>query len=153
MVKDLEIEECLEILGDNYLGHLGYISGKDPFVTTVTYYYDAEEKSIISYSTKGHKIDAMRKYEHVSLYVEHVKSIQDWSSVLVHGIFEELVGSAAKKYIHKFAHGVQDTIERVKGEKTKFIGDFSSRLQERKMPIVYRIQIRAITGKIRTPKK
>lgn len=153
MIKDLELDECLKILGHNYLGHLGYISGKSPFVTPITYFHDDEEKSILSYSTNGHKIDAMRKYGHVSLQVENVQSIQDWSSVLVHGTFEELLGSAAKKYLHKFVQGVQDTIERTKGEKPKFIGDFSSRLQEREMPIVYRININDITGKIRTPKR
>ncbi len=149
MIKDLEHEKRLEILGNNYLGHLGFISEKKPFVTTITYFYDAVEKCLLSYSDNGHKIDAMRKYEDVSLQIENIQSIQDWSSVLVHGKFEELLGSAAKKYLHKFAQGVQDTIERSKGEKPNFIGDFSSRLQEREMPIVYRININDITGKIR----
>lgn len=152
MVKDLEVEECLEFLGKNYLGHLGYISGKTPFVTPITYFHDAENKCILSYSTKGHKMDAMRSYEHVSLQVEKIQTIRDWTSVQVHGTFEELTGSAAKKYLHKFAQGVQDIIERIKGEKPKFIGDFSSRLQEREMPIVYRININDIIGKIRKPK-
>ena len=149
MIKDLELEECLEILGSNYLGHLGYISGKSPFVIPITYFHDAEEKSILSYSANGHKIDAMRQYQHVSFQVENIQSIQDWSSVQVHGTFEELKGSTAKKYLHKFAEGVQDTIEKRQGEKPKFISDFSSRLQEREMPIVYRIHVKSITGKIR----
>lgn len=149
MIRDLEQEECLELLGHNYLGHLGYISGKDPFVIPITYFHDTEEGCILSYSSNGQKIDAMRKYENVCLQVEQITSIQDWKSVQIHGIFEELEGSTAKKYIHKFAQGVQDTIERMKGKKPKFIGDFSSRLQKRKLPIVYRIKITGITGKIR----
>ena len=83
MIKDLELEEGLEILSKNYLGHLGYISGKSPFVTPITYFHDAEEKSILSYSANGHKIDAMRQNKFVSLQVEQVQSIQDWSSVQV----------------------------------------------------------------------
>lgn len=153
MYKDLEITKCFDILGNNYIGHLGYISGKSPFIVPITYFYDAEEKCILSYSTNGHKINAMRQHEHVSLQVEQIETIQDWTSIQVHGKFEELEGSAAKKYIHKFSQGVQDTIVHVKSEKPKFIGDFSSRLQERKMPIMYRIHITAITGKIRTSKK
>jgi len=152
MIKDLKPAKCLEILSNNYLGHLGYISGKNPFVTPITYFYDVEEKSILSYSGNGHKIDAMKEHKNISLQIENIKTIQDWSSVLVHGTFEELLGSAAKKYLHKFAQGVQNTIERTKGEKPKFIQDFSSRLKEREMPIVYRINISDITGKIRTPK-
>jgi len=95
----------------------------------------------------------MRQYEHVSLQVENIKTIQEWSSVQVLGTFEELEGSAAKKYLRQFSQGVQTTIERTKNEKPRFISDFSSRLQERKMPIVYRINIHDIIGKIRTLKK
>ncbi len=152
MIKDLELEKCLKILGNNYLGHLGYISGKTPFVIPITYFYDAENKCILSYSTNGHKIDAMRRHEHIVLQVEQMKTIQDWTSIQVHGTFEELEGSAAKKYLHKFAQGVQSAVERINDEKPKFIGDFSSRLQEREMPIVYRMNINDITGKIRKPK-
>ncbi|MRI00708.1 flavin mononucleotide-binding protein [Kriegella sp. EG-1] len=152
MITDLGIEECKEFLSKNYLGHLGYISGKDPFVTTITLFYDASENSILSYAAIGHKIMAMRNNNRVTLHVENVQSIQEWSSVLIHGIFEEIEGSAAKKYLHKFAQGVQDTIEKLKGEKPKFISDFSGRLQKRDMPIIYRIKINGITGKIRTLK-
>lgn len=149
MTEDLDEAACLELLGNNYIGHLAYISGKEPYIVPITYYHDADEKCIISYSASGHKIDAMRRYEQVSMQVEQITTIQDWISVLTHGTFEELEGSAAKKYLHKFAQGVQSTIKRVKGDKPKFIGDFSSRLQEREMPIVYRINIHGINGKCR----
>lgn len=149
MIKNLEQAECLELLSDNYLGHLGFISGGSPHVIPITYFFDAEEKSIISYSANGHKIDAMRKYEFVSLQVQNVKSIQEWKSVLIHGTFSEVDGSTAKKYLHKFATGVKETIERTTGEKPNFIGEFSSKLQGRELPIVYRIRIRDITGKYR----
>ena len=152
MIRDLEIEECLEILCNNYIGHLGYISGKSPFVIPITYFHDAEEKCLLSYSTSGHKIEAMRKYEYVSLQVENIQSILEWSSVQVRGSYEELEGSAAKKYLHKFTEGVQNTIKELKGSRPKFISDFSSRLQERELPIVYRINIHDIVGKSRKPK-
>ena len=149
MTDNLEDAACLELLGSNYLAHLAYISGKKPFIVPITYYHDKDEKCIISYSTIGHKIEAMRRYKYVSIQVEQVTTIQNWISVQIHGTFEELEGSSAKKYLHKFARGVQETIERVKGDKPKFISDFSSRLQEREMPIVYRINIHGINGKIR----
>ncbi len=149
MIEDLEETACLELLSNNYIGHLAYISGKEPYIVPITYFHDADEKCIISYSTNGHKIDAMRMYKKVSIQVEQVRSIQEWVSIQIHGTFEELEGSSAKKYLHNFALGVQETIKRVKGDKPKFISDFSSRLQERKMPIVYRINIHGINGKIR----
>lgn len=152
MIRDLKSTECLKLLSSKYLGHLGYISDESPFVIPITYFHDADEKSILSYSANGHKIDAMRKYGHVSLQIESMTSIQDWSSVLVHGTFEELEGSRAKKYLRRFAEGVQDTIARTKNEHPKFIQDFSARLQNGNIPVVYRIHITNITGKIRNDK-
>lgn len=149
MIKDLEIKECLELLGSNYIGRLAYIAGSSPHIIPITYFHDVEEKSILSYSAEGHKIATMRNFSSVALQIDDIKSIQNWRSVQVHGKFEELQGSTAKKQLHKFAEGVQDTIERVQGTKPKFIQDFSSRLQERNIPIVYRITITDIIGKSR----
>lgn len=150
MTKTMEQTECLELLADNYLGHLGFISGRSPYVTPITYFFDADEKCIISYAANGHKINAMRAYEFVSLQVEEVRSINEWRSVLIHGTFSEMEGSTAKKYLHKFTTGVQETIERTTGKKTKFISDFSSKLEGRELPIVYSIAIKDMTGKKRT---
>ncbi|MGI9549832.1 MAG: pyridoxamine 5'-phosphate oxidase family protein, partial [Aurantibacter sp.] len=108
MIKDLELSKCLDLLGNNYIGRLAFISHGEPYIIPITYFHDSEEKSILSYAAKGHKIEAMRNYDSVALQVDEIKSIQEWRSVLVHGKFEELKGSTAKKYLHRFAEGVQD---------------------------------------------
>ena len=149
MIKNLELSACLSVLANHYIGNLAFISGQSPYVLPITYFHDEVEKCILSYSAEGHKIEAMRKYEEVALYVGDISSIQKWQSVLVHGRFEELDGSTAKKYLRRFSDGVQETILRIKEEKPKFIQDFSSRLQNGKLPIVYRIHITDITGKYR----
>jgi nitroimidazol reductase NimA-like FMN-containing flavoprotein (pyridoxamine 5'-phosphate oxidase superfamily) len=149
LIKNMEIQECMELLGRNYIGRLAYISGGAPHVNPITYFHDSEEKSILSYSAPGHKIDSMQKYGKVAIQVDEISTIQQCRSVMILGEFEELDGSTAKKYLHKFAQGVQDTITRDKGETPKFIQDFSSRLQNRGLPIVYRINIRDIVGKFR----
>ena len=149
MIKNLEASDCLILLDSNYIGRLAYISGKSPYVVPITYFHDTEGQCILGYSAKGHKIDAMKKHGNVALQVDDIQSIQKWRSVVVHGQFEELEGSTAKKYVHKFAEGVQNTIVKAKGEKPKFIQDFTSRLQEGAIPVVYRIHISDITGKFR----
>lgn len=149
MINNLELSKCLEMLSNNYIGRLAYISGKKPYLVPITYFHDAEEKSIISYAAEGHKIQAMRNDEYVTLQVDNIESIQNWRSVQAQGRFEELTGSTAKKYLHRFAEGVQDTIKRSKGGYPKFIQDFSARLQNEKIPVVYRINITDIIGKVR----
>ncbi len=148
-IKNMETSECLKLLGDNYIGRLAYISGRTPHINPITYFHDAEEKCILSYSAPGYKIEAMEKHGWVALQVDDIRSIQQWRSVLVQGRFEQLEGSTAKKHLHRFAEGVQRTIAPKEGEAPKFIKDFSSRLQEREIPIVYRIHITDIVGKFR----
>jgi nitroimidazol reductase NimA-like FMN-containing flavoprotein (pyridoxamine 5'-phosphate oxidase superfamily) len=149
IIKNLDMEGCLQVLGKNFIGRLGFISWGSPQIIPITYYHDANEKCIISYSSEGHKIDAMRRHRSVSFQVDEINTIQHWKSVLIHGNYEELEGSTAKKYLHRFADGVQDTIAQKEGKTPRFIGDFSSRLSQRKIPIVYRIHITDIVGKYR----
>lgn len=149
MIKKLDKSECLEVLTTNYLGRLAYISGKSPFVVPITYFHDVEDDCILSYSSEGFKLNAMREQNNVSLQVDDIQSIQKWRSVLVHGRFEELKGSTAKQYLRKFAEGVQDTIVNGTGARPRFIQDFSSRLQKDTIPVVYRIHIAEMTGRQR----
>ena len=148
MIQELETSECLKILDSNFIGHLAYIFGKSPYVVPVTYFYDAEENFILSYSAKGHKIEAMRKQASIALQVDDIQSIQSWHSILVHGSFEELEGSTAKNNLRMFVEGVQDTIVKSNRAKLRFIQDFSNRLQG-KIPIIYRMRISDIIGKFR----
>ncbi|HDZ14719.1 hypothetical protein LCGC14_0685010 [marine sediment metagenome] len=148
-VRDMEISECLQLLGENYIGRLAYISWGTPYINPITYYHDAEEKCILSYSSPGFKIEAMGKHGSVAFQVDDIQSIQKWRSVLVQGRFEQLEGSTAKLQLHRFTEGVKRTIANRDAEAPKFIKDFSSRLQEREIPIVYRIHITDIVGKFR----
>jgi len=151
MIKDLNTKECLKLLRKNYIGRLAYIRGESPYVIPITYYYyDATDNSIISYSLEGHKIDAMRKKQMVSLEVDEIKSVTRWKSVLVHGDFEELSGLDAKNLLRQFSQGVKDIINREPDKDVQFINEFSSKLgAEGASPVVYRIKIREITGKVR----
>ncbi|SHJ66750.1 pyridoxamine 5'-phosphate oxidase family protein [Pseudozobellia thermophila] len=151
MIKNLEIQQCIQLLGKNYIARLGYIYGSTPHVIPITYFHDAEEKCIISYSSEGHKLDAMRRFDSVSLQVDEITDVHHWQSVLVQGRFQELKGSTAKKYLHKFAEGVQRIIEDHDGD-AKFISDFSSRIFGKEAPVVFIIRINAINGKERTGK-
>ncbi len=144
---DLTTNESIRILMDNYTGHLGYISQHQPYVLPITYYYDKEDHSIISYSSEGHKIEAMRNNHSVSLLVEEIISSKNWQSVMAHGTFEELQGADAKFKLHQFTEGVKSLILRKEHRETEFISEFSSKLYSRGNPTVYRIKILEVTGK------
>ncbi len=149
MRRNLEKEEGIQILTDNYIGHLGYISGGYPHVVPITYYYDAATHTITSYSSEGHKITAMRKNPAVSLCVDEISSVADWQSVLVHGTFEELSNIDAKHMLHQFSEGVKGIIERSPEKNARFISDFSARISKDQAALVFRIKIEELTGKKR----
>ena len=149
MYINLEEQEIKFILENNYIGHLGYIYLNKPYVVPITYFFDKEENNIICYSGEGHKINAMRKHTAVSLLVEEIESIGNWESVLVHGAFEQHVGSEAKAYLHKFSLGVKQVIFEKEHKKLDFISEFSSKIFNENVPTVFLIKIEGFTGKKR----
>lgn len=153
MTKNLAAKEGIKLLKENYIGHLAFISNGGPYTVPITYFFDEESNSIISYSDQGHKINAMRKNNNVSLAVHEINSVDNWSSILVHGLFKELKGTDAKFLLHKFAEGIKSIISKKEKKYPKFISDFSNATHLENIPIVYKIQIQEITGKFRSSDK
>ncbi|MEL6813153.1 MAG: pyridoxamine 5'-phosphate oxidase family protein, partial [Bacteroidota bacterium] len=90
MIKILNAEEGIKMLRNNYIGRLAFVSKGYPYVLPITYFYAEADNCIISYSEEGHKIDAMRKQNAVSIEIDEINSVNNWRSVLVHGDYEEL---------------------------------------------------------------
>lgn len=149
MIKKLDTKQGLQLLADNYIGHVSFIANGTPYCLPITYFYDAESKCIISYATDGHKLRAMRKNKRVSLAVDEIVSGNQWRSVLVHGVFEELHGSDAKFYLHRFSEGVKSVIARKDSSHPKFIKDFSVSADLENIPTVFQIKIDDITSRYR----
>lgn len=121
MITDLDPEECVQLLRNNYIGRLAYDMGQGPFVIPVTYhYYDQTDSSILSYSLEGHKIDTMRINPSVCVQVDEIESITQWKSVLVHGELEVFSGIDAQNLLHEFSKGSR------KSSPTNGIKTFSS---------------------------
>ena len=149
MIKDLSDQRIENLLKFNFVGSLGFIAQKSPYVLPVTYYFDQEHNQIISYSMEGQKIEAMREYPQVSLMVYEQDSLTSWRSVLVHGVFEELQQIDAKFYLKEFSRGIQKILEQRGAPSRQFIEDFSSKADSGGVPIVYRIRIVDWSGKYR----
>ncbi|SHK38602.1 hypothetical protein SAMN04488007_2919 [Maribacter aquivivus] len=149
MRRNLDNKECEVLLEQNYIGRLAYISGGCPYIVPITYFYDSETNTITSYSSEGHKIQEMRKNTAVCLSIDEIASISNWKSVLVQGNFEELSRIDAKHMLHKFSEGVKKVIFDNFGEYPKYISEFSAKIDAEDAPIVFRIHMNELTGKIR----
>lgn len=149
MIRTLNKKENNRILGTNYIGYLAYIDKNKPFVVPITYFFDNEKNVIIGYSAEGHKITAMRRNTNVSLSVTQIDSVNNWKSILVHGIYEELERTEATACLHDFSLGIKDLIITKEQRVLDFISQFSSKTYKNDLPIVFRINIEEITGKLR----
>ncbi|MEL0456001.1 pyridoxamine 5'-phosphate oxidase family protein [Flavobacteriaceae bacterium SZ-1-7] len=149
MITKINKEACLKILADNYIGHLAYVYKNSPFVVPITYYFNSKNKSLIGYTGEGHKTTALKENNAVALEVEDIESIDNWSTVLVQGTYEELEGPDAKFQLHKFTNGVKEIIAKKEHKEYQFIPQFSDKTHPEAPPIVYRINIEEITGKTR----
>jgi nitroimidazol reductase NimA-like FMN-containing flavoprotein (pyridoxamine 5'-phosphate oxidase superfamily) len=149
MRRNLNKNECIALLEQNYIGRLAYISGGFPHIVPLTYYYDAETNTITSYSSEGHKIKEMRKNTAICLSVDEITSITNWKSVLVHGTYEELSRIDAKHMLHVFSEGVKKVIRKNYGENLHYISEFSAKIDAEDSPIIFRINITDLQGKFR----
>ena len=148
-ITDLTSNECFQLLSDNYIGRIAFISKGNPEIIPITYYYDPDRNSIITYSGEGGKIESMRKNGAVSFQVDEIKSLINWKSILLFGEYEELSGIDAKHLLHSFSEGVKKIILKKEKASPKFISEFSSKIKSDGTPIIYRINISKIQGKQR----
>ena len=149
MITDISTNEALHILSQNYVGHLAYIYENKPYSTPITYFYEKETKSILCFTAEGQKTRALRKNPAVSLQVSNIESITEWKSILAHGTFEELLDGVAQSKLHDFSMGIKNIILLKEHRKVDFISEFSRKIYEGKIPIVFRIHLKTITGKSR----
>ena len=152
MITNINKEECLQILKNNYIGHLAYIYGNLPFVIPITYYYDQNNITVIGYTGEGHKTKALQLNNAVSLEIAEILSIDNWRSILIQGRFEKLEGPDAKYGLHEFSLGVKKLIKEKDKKELQFTPQFTGKTNPEALPIVYRINIKKITGKERYSK-
>ena len=65
------------------------------------------------------------------------------------GTYIELNGSEAKAKLHEFSLGVKHLIINKEQRKLDFISQFSSKLSANDFPVVFVIEIKELTGRMR----
>ena len=93
----LTSNQCIEVLSQNRLGHLGCVRNGQPYVVPINYIF--ADNCIYSFAMAGQKIEWMRASPLVCLQVEVATGSRQWRSVIVTGRFEEL--SAGEDGGHK----------------------------------------------------
>jgi uncharacterized protein len=93
IIQEMNREECLATLGRTRLGRLACAREGQPYVVPCYFVYDRptlDEDYLYSFATEGQKIEWMRANPLVCVEVDEVTNIEQWSSIVVFGHYEEL---------------------------------------------------------------
>ncbi len=141
-VRNLNEEECRELLIRLAFGRLGCAFKHQPYVVPIYFVYQAE--CLYGFSTAGQKIEWMRANPLVCIEVDEVLAQESWSSVIVYGQYQELPDSPKYAELRRFAH---ELVEKRSLWWELAIASSQTRSEEtRPVPILYRIQINKMTG-------
>lgn len=103
-VRDLNQEECGELLERLAFGRLGCARHNQPYV--VPFYFAYEPNHLFAFSTTGQKVEWMRNNPLVCVEADEVAGHDNWTSVLVFGRYEELTFDPKDKALRQHAHSL-----------------------------------------------
>lgn len=88
LIRTMKETEINEFLGQASLGRIACEFEGQPYISDA--YFAAERGFLYSFSTVGQKIRWMRANPRVCVQFEEIRSPQEWATVIVQGVYEEL---------------------------------------------------------------
>ena len=141
IVHELTLDECDGVLDRMHIGRLACARLNQPYVVPVSLVFDAQERSLVGFSTTGQKIAWMRANPKVCVAVDEIADDRQWSTVVVTGVYHEIAGSDAPKLAR-----LQELLE----ARAAWWLPATARMAdgtERDSAVFYQILIREITGR------
>jgi uncharacterized protein len=136
MIKAMSHEECMNLLRQKRLAHLGCIYNGKPYVVPVNFVIDDNRAYI--HTLPGKKAKAIRSNPKGCLQVEDILSETLWSSVIASGEFEEVPSGAEKA---KYLNQIMNSFPSLTPVESMLVQDGIA------LPVlVYRLTITELTG-------
>jgi uncharacterized protein len=95
MLGTLTNEEINLLLKNQTVGRIGCHFAGETYIVPISYAYDGAY--IYCHSYEGKKIEMMRKNNNICFEVDELQSMANWKSVIIKGLFEELVQKNEKR--------------------------------------------------------
>jgi uncharacterized protein len=146
MTEELSKEEIRIFLQQQYVCRVGCCDDNRPYVVPNTFFYDSESSSIICHTGEGKQLKILRKNPHVCIEIGEVKDLANWKSVIVIGSMEELSGSNARNFSHKYLMHLK-ALAGDKGEHVQFLKDISYPTPSETATVMYKVNITQISGR------
>ncbi len=145
MTGSLVTAEIDEILRTERLGRIGCYSNGKVYVVPTTFAYDG--KYIYGHSREGQKIEMMRKNPKICFEVDSMEDMANWQSVIVQGVYQELMGSAGEEALKLFMEKLESNTADDRNISSHGMVQFHHDEQSVIKTVVYRIMVLEKTGR------
>ena len=145
MTGSLVNAEIDQILHHERLGRIGCYSDGKVYVVPTTFAYDG--KYIYGHSREGQKIEMMRKNPKVCFEIDVMEDMKNWKSVIVQGVYQELMGAAGEEAMLLFMKKLELNTAGDKSLSSHGMVQFHHDEQSVVKTVVYRILVTEKTGR------
>ncbi|HZX58394.1 MAG TPA: pyridoxamine 5'-phosphate oxidase family protein [Mucilaginibacter sp.] len=146
MLGELNENQMDSLLKQQAVGRIACHAGGTTYLVPVNYFYDGTY--IYSHSSKGKKIEMMRKNPEVCFEVDDIKSIFRWQSVIAWGRYEEITDADEKQRVMQgLIHRIMPMADNPTDHPSHGIADSEDDIDTKVQLIVYRIRVSKKTGR------
>jgi uncharacterized protein len=90
LIHELTPAQCRDFLARRTVARLACVRANEPYITPISYHFDARADCLYSFSTLGQKIAWMRVNPRVCIEVDDIVDRFNWTTVVVAGHYHEL---------------------------------------------------------------
>ena len=90
LIHQLTAAQCEEVLERTVVARLACVRAGQPYIVPISLAFDAEDRSLVSFSTVGRKVEWMRANPSVCVEAEEIVDRLHWTTVLVTGRYQEV---------------------------------------------------------------
>ena len=141
LIHQLTAAQCEEVLERTVVARLACVRAGQPYIVPISLAFDAEDRSLVSFSTVGRKVEWMRANPSVCVEAEEIVDRLHWTTVLVTGRYHEVLPTDTARL---------QRIKQLLESRQSWWLPGAAEIPERAVhdtPLFYRIVIREMSGR------
>jgi uncharacterized protein len=142
LIREMNSEECRDLLTRLGSGRLGVARNNQPYVVPIYFAYEPDR--LYGFSTVGQKIEWMRANPLVCVEADEVVSHNNWASVVVLGRYEELPDKPEYATLRLHAQSILE--KRAMWWQTGYAASQARRGPKQAAPVFYCIHVEGLSG-------
>jgi len=143
VIYDMTPEQCRKALGHEGFGRLACALRNEPYIVPVEFVYEGEY--LYGFSSVGQKVEWMRVNPCVCVEIDAVTRRDQWLSVIVTGLYEELPDTPESD--EKVLEAYELIRKRSLWWQPGYVSALHRDPSQLPTPVFYRIRIEKITGR------